>query len=476
MPESSDHRRSIPSVEKVLQALHSSTLPRPVLTKLAREELARFRSSESIPSADDVIQTIRLRVDAFSRSKIRRVINGTGVVLHTNLGRAPLSDRAVRAMVENAVHYNNLEYDLETGLRGGRASYLEHNLALLSGAEAATVVNNCAAALILVLKHFTRSRPEVIVSRGELVQIGGGFRIPEILEASGARLREVGTTNRTVAADYVPAINDATGLILRVHRGNFHMEGFVESPHVADLSKIAKQFHIPLVEDIGSGAVTNIHAASVMEDEPTPAEVLGEGADMVCFSGDKLLGGPQAGIIAGSRDAVSRLKQEPLYRALRCDKLILSALQATVDSHLERTDQNDPSQEELPVLRLIRTSVDELNRRGVELLEKLRDLPGELHLGTAQSQVGGGTLPKTRLPSVALGICPRAPLTLETLSLRLRQSDPAIVGYVEHNVFKIDLRTVFPSQDEDLVKSLRETMATDRAERISAKVQSKSGS
>ncbi len=465
MPESSDHRRTLPSVEKVLHALRHSPVPRPALTKLAREELARFRSGESIPPPDDVMHAIRLRVGAFARSRIRPVINGTGVILHTNLGRSPLAESAVRALMENAIHYNNLEYDLETGLRGGRASYLEHNLALLSGAEAATVVNNCAAALILVLKHFTRSRPEVIISRGELVQIGGGFRIPDILEASGARLREVGTTNRTVAADYVPAISDATGLILRVHRSNFHMEGFVESPSITELALIAKKHRLPFVEDLGSGAVAKINAAAVMEHEPTPAEVLAQGADLVCFSGDKLFGGPQAGIIAGSKDAVSSLKQEPFYRALRCDKLILSVLQTTVDCHLERVDPIEPSQEELPVLRLIRTSVDELNRRGRALLEHLRNLSSEVRLGTAESRIGGGTMPKARLPSVTLEICPGAPLTLELLALRLRQSDPAVVGYVEKGDYKIDLRTVFPSQDEELAKLLREAIATDRVGR-----------
>lgn len=458
MPESSDRRRSLPSVEKVLHALRHIPVPRPVLTKLTREELARFRKQDSIPSADEVIQAIRVRVDAFARSRIRRVINGTGVILHTNLGRSPLSKAAVKALTDNATYYNNLEYDLEAGLRGGRASYLEHNLALLSGAEAATVVNNCAAALVLVLKHFTRSRPEVIVSRGELVQIGGGFRIPEILEASGARLREVGATNRTVASDYIPAINESTGLILKVHRSNFHMEGFVESPTVAELATIAITHSLPLVEDLGSGAVANIGTGDGMEHEPTPAEILAAGVDVVCFSGDKLFGGPQAGIIAGSGDIVARLKREPFCRALRCDKLILGALQATVDCHLERTDQDDPLGEVLPVFRLIRTGVDELRERGAKLLERLHDLPGKITLGTAQSRIGGGAMSKTQLPSVALEVSPKAPLTLEDLALRLRQSDPAIVGYVDNGVFKIDLRTVFPSQDEELARLLREAI------------------
>ena len=289
--------RAIPSVEKVLQALAPLDVPRPVATAAVRRELAGLRAelggSEVETPFEEVITRVRTALDRVRAGRLRPVINATGIPLHTNFGRAPLAAAAVAAMVRVAEGYSNLEYDLAAGERGGRAAYLEHGLALLTGAEAAAVVNNCAAALVLMLRHFTRGKKkEVVISRGELVQIGGGFRVPEIMEASGARLREVGTTNRTVVEDYAAALGPETALVLCVHRSNFYLGGFAGSPTVAEIAAAAKKRRVPVAEDLGSGALvaTGKWSAQALEHERTPTEAIRDGVDAVCFSGDKLLG------------------------------------------------------------------------------------------------------------------------------------------------------------------------------------------
>src|SRR2546425_4554183 len=282
--------RSLPAVEKVLQSLGEVDVPRPTVVGVVRRELAGLRSEKQVPDFDAVLARIRFSLDGLRRSRILPVINGTGVIVHTNLGRSPLGPAVVETLQAIAANYNNLEFDLTGGARGGRAAYLEHNLALLCGAQAATVVNNCAAALVLMVCHFTSGdRKEVIISRGELVQIGGGFRIPEILEASGARLREVGATNKTSMEDYRRAIGKQTALILKVHRSNFFMGGFVESPATEEIAALAKKKRVRFVEDLGSGAMVETETLATIEHEPTPGEVLKRGVDLVCFSGDKLL-------------------------------------------------------------------------------------------------------------------------------------------------------------------------------------------
>ena len=346
--------RDIPSVDRVLRELGDVGLPRPVVTAVVRRTIAAERGQRTHGGdGSDVVATARAAVDDLRRTRLTPVINGTGILIHTNLGRSPLASPVVDAVVAAAAGYSNLEIDLTTGARGGRAAYLDQALAVLCGAAAATVVNNCAAALVLTLRSLvTPDKPEVIVSRGQLVQIGGGFRVPDVLAASGAVLREVGTTNRTTAADYAAAIGARTAMLLAVHRGNFYMAGFVADPTPAELSTIAKQHGIPFMVDLGTGAVFDVQqllqqspaapprvAPSDEDDlppehEPTPAELFAGGADVVCFSGDKLLGGPQAGVLAGRADLIAAMKREPLLRALRCDKLVLSALQATVDLHL----------------------------------------------------------------------------------------------------------------------------------------------
>jgi L-seryl-tRNA(Ser) seleniumtransferase len=366
----------------------------------------------------------------------------------------------VERLQEIAVGYSNLEFDLDSGQRGSRAGYVEQSLALLCGAGAAIVVNNCAAALVLTLKNLTGGdRKEVIISRGELVQIGGGFRIPEILEASGATLREVGTTNRTSLSDYARAIGRQTALILKVHRSNFFMEGFVKSPTTTELTDLTRRKRVPFVEDLGSGAMVDTTRLAALEHESTPQEVLRAGADLVCFSGDKLLGGPQAGIIAGRPRRVAALKRDPFFRALRCDKLILGALQATIDlylnANLARPSPGAPFG--LPVLDLLRTSESTLKQRAMTLMAQLDDLRVEARIGQARGQVGGGTLPTAAFPSVTLDLQPLE-LTLTELTRRLRQGTPPVIGTIAGNRLRIDLRTVLPQQDETLARALRSAL------------------
>jgi L-seryl-tRNA(Ser) seleniumtransferase len=421
-------------------------LPRPLVVALVRHELAVIRQEKRVPRLDAIIERLRASLDALRLSQIQPLINGTGIVIHTNFGRAPLSAAAIESMKDIAANYNNLEYDLTNGERGQRATYLEQNLALLCGAEAATVVNNCAAALVLTLRHFTERKREVIISRGELIQIGGGFRIPEILEASGAKLREVGTTNKTALSDYARAIGPDTALILKVHRSNFFMGGFVESPSTESLAKLARAKRVPFVEDLGSGAIIATEKAAAIEHEPTPAETLKRGVDLVCFSGDKLLGGPQAGIIAGKLRHVAALKREPFFRALRCDKLILVALQTTADLYLSGETKA------VPALALIQVPNDELRQRAEKVIARLRELPLGAEIGDGKAQIGGGSLPRSTIQSVTLDFTIDDPAAF---AARLRRGKLPVIGYIAAGKYKLDLRTIFPRQDEELVTALR---------------------
>lgn len=427
--------RQIPSVEKLVQSLGEVDLPRPIIVALVRRELAALRKGGRVPPSETIVTELRSLLDDLRLARIQPVINGTGVIIHTNLGRAPLAEQAVSSLAQVASGYSNLEIDLVSGARGKRGSYLEQSLALACRAESATVVNNCAAALVLILRHFTKDKPEVVISRGELIQIGGGFRIPEILEASGARLREVGTTNRTTVNDYARAIGRETAMILKVHRSNFFMRGFVESAGIEGLAQLARKKRIPFVEDLGSGALI-----ATEPREPTPGESLRAGVDLVCFSGDKLFGGPQAGIIAGKARLVGALKREPFYRALRCDKLVLSALQATIELFLSGAESD------VPVIAMMQFSGEQLRARAEKIVAQLRDVP--ITIGSGTSQIGGGTLPEAAIPSVALELPGE-------FAPRLRRETPPILGYVERGKLKLDLRTIRPAEDTQLVKALR---------------------
>jgi L-seryl-tRNA(Ser) seleniumtransferase len=440
--------RKIPSVDKVVGEIGDCDLPRRVVVDVVRHELGLLRAEKKIPKISGVMSRIRAAIDALQLAKIQPVINGTGIVIHTNFGRAPLDATVIESLGAVAANYNNLEYDLTSGERGHRAAYLERNLAPLCGAEATTIVNNCAAALILILRHFTAKKKEVVISRGELIQIGGGFRIPEILEASGAKLREIGTTNKTSLKDYARALGPDTALILKVHRSNFFMGGFVESPSPQALAKLARTKRIPFVEDLGSGAIVATEKIGAMEHEPTPNETLRSGVDLVCFSADKLLGGPQAGIIAGKRRHIAALKREPFFRALRCDKLILTALQTTVDLYLA-----DESRE-LPALAMLEVTADQLRGRAEALLSQIRDLPLGSSIGEGKAQVGGGSLPRAVISSVTVDLVPKQ-ISVEDFTTRLRRGSPPVIGYIAGGKFKLDLRTIFPRQDAQVVGALR---------------------
>jgi L-seryl-tRNA(Ser) seleniumtransferase len=454
-------RRQIPAVSKILDALGRCGVPRPLVVEVVRRKLSETRANNDVPRFDSIIASVRRSLDELRASRLQPIVNGTGIVIHTNFGRASLPSEAIRALNEIGSGYSNLEYDVATGGRGRRAGYIETALALLCQAEAATVVNNCAAALVLIVHHFTAQKlerlkqssskeckSEVIVSRGELVQIGGGFRIAEILEASGATLREVGATNKTTLEDYAHAIGPETAMILKAHRSNFFMSGFVESPSSKEITALARKKRIPLVEDLGSGAMIATESLGIAEHEPTPAEVLKAGADLVCFSGDKLFGGPQAGIIVGRKRFVTALKREPLFRALRCDKLCLAALQTTVNLHL---DQKIGA---IPTLALLAVSDDALRARAVVISSSLQGLPITVAIGRGRSKPGGGTLPNANVSSVTIDIVPANSSVAEFVA-SLRASNPPVIGYIADDRFKLDLRTIFPQQDDLVIKAIR---------------------
>jgi len=463
------HLRRIPAVDKLLQAFATVNLPRPLVVDVVRQELAKLRLAKTLPPSEAIMARIETELAKISASRLQRLINGTGILIHTNFGRAPLPNPVVESIKEAAAGYINLEYDLIEGKRAGRASYLERILALLCQGEAATVVNNCAAALVLIVRCcISGPRREVIVSRGELVQIGGGFRIPEILEASGAQLREVGTTNKTSLEDYARAISKTSALVLKVHQSNFFMDGFVESATTQELAALTRKKKIPLVEDLGSGALIRTETFPPLAHEPTPAEILNSGVDAVCFSGDKLLGGPQAGIIAGRAKMIAALKREPFFRALRCDKLVLAGLQATAEMYLKesqgprlakgtsstnRQGVSAPVESQIPVISMISWPQPALQARAEKIVAGLTGLPVQCQAGSGRAQLGGGTLPRSTIPSVTIDIRPLE-ISLELLARRLRGGAPPIVGYISGGRFKVDLRTVFTEQDAQLLQGL----------------------
>jgi L-seryl-tRNA(Ser) seleniumtransferase len=444
--------RAIPSVDAVLLALGDTGVPRPIVLDTVRRELTLLRNGKTIPDRDAVLARIRASIVDIGRSRIQPIVNGTGILVHTNFGRAPLGADAIARLSAIGSNYSNLEYSLAAGGRGARAGYLERGLAVLCGAEAATVVNNNAAALLLILRHFCRPPVnDVVISRGELVQIGGGFRIPDVLESSGATLREIGTTNQTSLTDYSRGVTRQTALILKVHRSNFFMGGFVKSPRTEEIAALARTKRVAFVEDLGSGAIIATDRLTALEHEPTPAETLRGGVDLVCFSGDKLFGGPQAGIIAGSRKLVTALKNEPFFRALRCDKLILSALEATVDGYLTGSADG-------PVLEMLKISTDDLRARAERMIAALAGLPLSARPGTGRAQVGGGTLPRSVIPSVTVDLTHRT-IKPQELARRLREQVLPVVGYVARGVVKLDLRTIFPRQDSDVIGAIRAASA-----------------
>jgi L-seryl-tRNA(Ser) seleniumtransferase len=450
-------RRQIPAVARILDALGHDDLPRPLIVDVIRHKLSEIRVQQSVPEFESIVVLVRRSLDELRASKLQPIINGTGIVIHTNFGRAPLAHEAICALNAIGPGYSNLEYDLAAGGRGRRGSYVEGALALLCAAEGATVVNNCAAALVLIVRHFTGTRTDVIISRGELVQIGGGFRVGEIIEATGAKLREVGATNKTTINDYAQAIGPNTAMILKVHRSNFFMSGFVESPSTQEIVALARKKRVPFVEDLGSGAVVATEELGISDHEPTSIEVLKSGVDLVCFSGDKLFGGPQAGIIAGKKQLIAALKREPLFRALRCDKLSLAALQATVDLHLNQ------KMDEIAALALLQISESELRSRAAAICNDLSKRCSGLQIasGRSSAKTGGGTLPKSNLPSVTIDILPKNS-SVADFAATLRERNPPVIGYIAGERFKLDLRTIFPHQDGLVVEAIRAAYARMR--------------
>ena len=452
----------IPAVDKVLIALEKDSslpdLPQPLITDLVRQEVELMREGVKagridIGKFEDTLTSIREKIGALYRSRIHPVINGTGVCLHTNLGRSPLSKTAVDAIAGVGRSYNNLELDLESGERGKRGGFLEICLAKLCDAEAATVTNNCAAALILILKYFVKGeRNEVIISRGELVEIGGGFRVPEIMNASGAKLVEVGATNKTTIEDYARAITPRTGMLLKVHRSNFFMEGFTGEASTEDLVMLAREHGLSVVEDLGSGAMIPTELLAPMAHEPTASEVLKRGVDLVCVSGDKLFGGPQAGIIAGRADLIDGIKKEPFFRALRCDKLILTGMQETVLEYLRCGFGTHP---DLPLVVMLSATVEgHLRPRGEAILSQFANHKSfDASLIDSVARCGGGTMPKSEIPSLAIDLKHRN-FSVTKMAQLLRVRSLPVMGYIADDSYRIDLRTVFPEQDGILVENI----------------------
>jgi len=440
---------ALPSVEKLASTLAPEAgLPRPLVNLFVRREIAGFRQrllDGEDHEREEIEEAIRRGLREFAKSRLQPVINATGVLIHTNLGRSPLGSKAASALEAIATGYSNLEFDLPSGTRGKRAGYLETALACLLETEAATAVNNCAAALVLTLRTLVREgKNEVIVSRSELVEIGGGFRIPEILETSGARLVEVGATNKSHLRDYEKAITPQTALILKVHRSNFYLEGFIGEPEIPEIAALARHHGLPLIEDLGSGAMMNTDELAPIEHEPTPQECLRRGIDLVIFSGDKLLGGPQSGIIGGRADLVAAIKKEPFFRAVRCDKLILTTLQESIDQYLET--KADPGRSDVPVLGFLREKTEVLRKRAEALIDGLSNEKVGISVEDTWARPGGGTMPRSEFPSVSVKLVPKTQ-SVPKLARRLRLGSPAIVGYTTDDALFLDLRTVFPESD-----------------------------
>jgi L-seryl-tRNA(Ser) seleniumtransferase len=407
--------RDLPSVDELARGADD-----PLAVDAARRVIERAREEIRAGSdPGDLGERLRAELEEARRPRLRRVLNATGVIVHTNLGRAPLPEAAVERVRTTAAGYSNLEYDLDAGARGSRQDHVVSVLRRLTGGDGALVVNNNAAAVLLALAALAEGR-EVVVSRGELLEIGDGFRIPDVLTRSGARLVEVGTTNRTRAADYERAIGPETALLLRVHQSNFRVVGFTELPSTAELAAVAARHSLPLVEDLGSGALVQLH------DEPQVRDALVAGADLVCFSGDKLLGGPQAGIVVGLAELVERLRRHPLQRALRADKLTLAALEGTLALYL------DPERalREVPVLRMLAEPAEAIRTRA----DRLAELTGGAVEETI-ARVGGGALPLAELPSFACSV-------EEALAAPLRQGEPPMVGVVRDGRLLLDCRTL----------------------------------
>jgi L-seryl-tRNA(Ser) seleniumtransferase len=447
-----DELRKLPSVEKVLQRAEiqqaTQETGRTAVVESVRQAIDEARqeiaNGQPCPSLSTLVERALLYLQGRNKPSLRKVVNATGVVIHTNLGRAPLSADARAAVDLVAEGYSNLEYDLGAGARGSRYLHAEQLLTQLTGAGAAMLVNNNAGALLLVFTALAQAK-EVIISRGQLIEIGGGFRIPEVLAQSGAQLVEVGTTNRTHPGDYEQAIDEDTVLLMHVHHSNFRVLGFTEETALSELVDLAGQHSLLVVEDLGSGCLLDTSPFGLAH-EPTVQEAILQGADLVCFSGDKLLGGPQAGIIAGRADLIASLKRHPLARALRVDKTTIAGIQATL-LHYAR----DEATEKIPVWQMISLGADEIDERANVWCEKLKRAAVDAEVIPGLSTVGGGSLPGETLPTSLVALRLTSP---DNVAALLREGEPAVVARIEAGQLILDPRTVLPGEEQDLLSAV----------------------
>ena len=451
-PMASGAYRDLPSVDRIITdpRVRAAAAPDSLAAQVARDVLdearARIAAGGDAPAFDAVVEAVTGRIDAAVSPPLRPLINATGVILHTNLGRAPLAPEAVEAMAAVARSYSNLEFDVESGARGSRHTILEPLLCRLTGAEAAMAVNNNASAVLLTLSALAAGR-EVVLSRGQLVEIGGGFRIPDVMRQSRAKLVEVGTTNRTRAADYEAAIGSKTAALMRVHPSNFKVVGFTETASLTELARAARAAGVLLLDDLGSGCLLDTTRYG-LPAEPTPQASIAAGADVVTFSGDKLLGGPQGGLIVGRKEPLAKMKRHPLARAVRLDKASIAGLAATLRIYLE-----GGAEEAIPVWRMIAAPIDVLERRAAAIAALV---PGARVLD-GRSMVGGGSLPEESLQARVVAVEPPRGLNATVLAARLRARD--VIARVEDGLLLLDPRTVDPDDDARVAESLRAALA-----------------
>jgi len=444
--------RDFPAIEELLTdsdlVEYVALVPRPVAAEIVREEVSKakekFRAGKNVTRKTLMTQLAGALINA-KRLEITRVINATGIVVHTNLGRAPLSEELFEAVKKTVTGYGNIEFDLKSGKRGSRGVACEKYLAVLTGAEAAAVVNNNAAALLIILNSLA-NRKEVLVSRGELVQIGGGFRIPDILRRAGGRLVEVGTTNITSADDYANAITPRTSVILKVHKSNFIQAGFTEEAEINDLVPVSKETGVVLVNDLGSGVLIPLRPM-VGYDEPSAQQSVRAGADITCFSGDKMLGGVQAGLIVGRTELIKKIKKNPLFRTVRVDKIVFSMLEKLLRLYLE-----DRHTEEIYLWSQLQVAESELYRRGKAILEKIGK-PSGVSVEATRAYMGGGSLPEASIPSV--GIVFDTQYKPNQMLKKLRALDPPVIGRIQEERLVLDLKAVAESDLDNLVASIK---------------------
>jgi len=449
--------RKLPKIDDLLRIPEMEALraqfPEQTVTDGARQVISHLRQDilsgeiDVLPSPESLIARISAQIRADARPSMRTVINGTGIVLHTNLGRACLSEKAAQAASDAARRYSTLEYNVSTGGRGLRYSHVEELICRLTGAESALVVNNNAAAVLLVLSA-TTTGGQVPVSRGELVEIGGSFRVPDIMEACGAQLKEVGTTNKTHLRDYERAITPETKALMKVHTSNYRIVGFTEKPTLAEMVELGHKYGLPVIEDLGSGSLLNLEQFG-LHDEPTVQDSIKAGVDVVSFSGDKLLGGPQAGIIIGKKQYVDLMKKHPLTRAMRVDKMTLAALEATLRSY------DNGTWRDIPTVAMLSASDSELKEKAGILQSQLTQAGIPARLTAVEGQVGGGSVPTQTIPSWAVAL----EGDLEKLERKLRLGENAIVGRIHNGQYLLDVRTIWAEDFPMIVRSVKEAMA-----------------